>query len=130
MPGEKLTDVNSLAAHQSVFGATLREFLTDVASAKITSVNFWRVCRLSLPCHHNGTVKGTKPNKPALLLFAIGHVAVTAITWADLKRRPAEQIRGDKLVWRVLTALNTGNSVLYWLLGRRRPTQGSSPKIE
>jgi hypothetical protein len=66
-------------------------------------------------------MKGTKPNKLALLLFAIGHITVTALTWRDIKRRPTEQIRGGKLVWRVLTALNTGNSVVYWLLGRRRP---------
>ena len=92
-----------------------------MASAKNTSVNFWRVRPpVAGLATTMGPMKGTKPNKLVLLLVAVGHVAVTAITWADIKRRPAEQIRGDKLVWRVLTALNTGNSVLYWLLGRRR----------
>ena len=64
-------------------------------------------------------MKGSKPNKPALLLIAVGHLTITALTWRDIQRRPAEQIRGGKLVWRVLSALNTGNSVVYWLLARR-----------
>lgn len=47
-------------------------------------------------------------------------MAVTAFTWRDIKRRQPSQIRGNKRVWRALTALNTGNSALYWLIGRRR----------
>ncbi len=30
------------------------------------------------------------------------------------------QVRGSKTIWRVLTALNTGNHLLYYLVGRRR----------
>ncbi len=63
-----------------------------------------------------------KPNKLVLALIGLGHIGVTALTWRDIARRPADQIRGDKGVWRALSAYNTGNSVLYWLLGRRRAT--------
>ena len=71
---------------------------------------------------HNESVepKKPKPNKAALVLIGLGHVAVTALTWRDIKRRQPAQIRGDKRMWRVLTALNTGNSVVYWVIGRRR----------
>ena len=31
----------------------------------------------------------------------------------------AGQIRGSKRFWRVVIALNPGNSLLYWLFGRR-----------
>jgi hypothetical protein len=61
-----------------------------------------------------------KPNKYALAVFAVIHVAVVALTWRDISARPAEQIRGNKWFWRVFSALNTGNAALYWLIGRRR----------
>jgi hypothetical protein len=53
-------------------------------------------------------------------LALIGHVIVTALVWRDLRRRPDSQIRGSKKLWRGLSALNTGNSLLYLLVGRRR----------
>lgn len=50
-------------------------------------------------------------------------VAVQAVAagWAyrDLARRRPDQVRGSKKMWRVLLALNSGNSILYWLFGRR-----------
>ncbi|WP_375432901.1 hypothetical protein [uncultured Friedmanniella sp.] len=45
---------------------------------------------------------------------------ITAFAWRDLRRRPADQIRGSKTLWRVLTVLNAGNSLLYLLVGVRR----------
>lgn len=38
----------------------------------------------------------------------------------DLARRPADRVRGPKNLWRVLIALNAGNSLPYWLFGRKR----------
>lgn len=71
---------------------------------------------------HNGRMepKKRRPKKAAPVLIGFGHMAVTAFTWRDIKRRQPSQIRGNKRVWRALTALNTGNSALYWLIGRRR----------
>lgn len=41
------------------------------------------------------------------------------LAWRDLNRRTPAQIRGSKRLWRVLLTLNPGNSILYWLFGRR-----------
>jgi hypothetical protein len=49
-----------------------------------------------------------------------GHVAVTALTWRDLRHRTDDQVRGSKKWWRVASAANSGNSLLYLLIGRRK----------
>ena len=41
------------------------------------------------------------------------------LAWRDLNRRAPDQVRGSKRFWRVVIALNPGNSLLYWLVGRR-----------
>jgi hypothetical protein len=46
-------------------------------------------------------------------------VVLAALAWRDLGRRSDDQIRGSKRLWRVLVSINPGNSVIYWLLGRR-----------
>ena len=61
-----------------------------------------------------------KPNKYVLATAAVVHAVVVALTWRDIANRPAEQIRGNKNFWRVVSALNTGNAAVYWLVGRRR----------
>ena len=48
------------------------------------------------------------------------HLVVTSLAWRDINRRSASELRGGKTLWRTLTALNTGNSFLYLLIGRRR----------
>jgi hypothetical protein len=58
--------------------------------------------------------------KPGLAVPAlIGHAVLTALVWRDIARRDPSELRGSKTIWRVLTAMNTGNHVLYWLVGRR-----------
>ena len=49
-----------------------------------------------------------------------GHVLVTSLVWRDIRNRPADRIRGSKRLWRMATAANSGNSVLYLLFGRKR----------
>jgi len=61
-----------------------------------------------------------KPNKSVLAAFTVAHLVVVALTWRDIASRQPEQIRGNKKFWRVVSALNTGNAALYWLVGRRR----------
>jgi hypothetical protein len=48
------------------------------------------------------------------------HLAVTSLAWRDISRRQPGELRGGKALWRTLTALNTGNSLLYVLIARRR----------
>ncbi|HWE68736.1 MAG TPA: hypothetical protein VG205_00155 [Acidimicrobiales bacterium] len=46
-----------------------------------------------------------------------------ALTFRDLRGRDESQIRGSKRFWRIATIANPGNSLAYWLFGRRtRPT--------
>jgi hypothetical protein len=61
-----------------------------------------------------------KPNKAVLAVAAAVHVTVVALTWRDLKNRPATQIRGSKTLWRTASAMNGLGSVGYWVFGRRR----------
>jgi hypothetical protein len=65
-----------------------------------------------------------KPSKVVLATIAVVHITVMALTWRDLRSRPAGQIRGPKQLWRVASALNTGGSAAYWLFGRRRRASG------
>lgn len=46
--------------------------------------------------------------------------------WRDLARRSDDQLRGNKLLWRIFMSLNPGNSLLYWAIGRRRTESRSS----
>lgn len=41
------------------------------------------------------------------------------LAYRDLSRRPDVDVRGSKLLWRVVMALNPGNSIAYWVFGRR-----------
>jgi hypothetical protein len=47
-------------------------------------------------------------------------VVLAALAWRDMSRRGDAGIRGPKRMWRVIVLLNPGNSLLYWLFGRRR----------
>jgi len=61
-----------------------------------------------------------KPNPRVLAAIAVVHLTVMALTWRDLRARPAGQVRGNKRIWQVASALNTIGSAAYWLFGRRR----------
>jgi hypothetical protein len=61
-----------------------------------------------------------RPNKFVLAVIGVVHLTVVTLTWRDIRQRPADQIRGSKTLWRVLSAANTTGSGAYWLVGRRR----------
>ena len=46
-------------------------------------------------------------------------VVLAVLAWRDMSRRGDAGIRGPKRMWRVIVLLNPGNSLLYWLFGRR-----------
>jgi hypothetical protein len=75
-----------------------------------------------------------EPSKVVLAAAAVVRVMVTALTWRDLRSRPAGEVRGPRNLWRVRSALNTSGSAAYWLFGRRRPaltgvlTPGGTPR--
>jgi hypothetical protein len=60
-----------------------------------------------------------KPPKPVLLAIVVVQVVSAALAWRDLARRSDDQVRGKKNVWRAVIAINPGNSLVYWAVGRR-----------
>jgi hypothetical protein len=47
-------------------------------------------------------------------------LVLAAFTFRDLRGRDESQVRGSKRFWRIATMANPGNSLAYWLFGRRR----------
>jgi hypothetical protein len=60
-----------------------------------------------------------RAGKPVLAVVVAAQLGSSVYAWRDLARRPTSDVRGPKNLWRVILTLNTGNSVLYWLFGRR-----------
>jgi hypothetical protein len=60
-----------------------------------------------------------KPNKAVLAIIGVVHVTAAALTWRNLRDRSDEQVRGNKIIWRVASGMNTLGSVAYWVFGRR-----------
>ncbi len=61
----------------------------------------------------------TPKRKKFLAVIVPVQLAGAVMAWRDLARRTDGQVRGRKKVWRALVLLNPGNSLLYWLFGRR-----------
>lgn len=62
----------------------------------------------------------SRPQDPRLVIPALVlHGVLTALVWRDIARRDRSELRGSPTLWRVLTALNTGNHLVYLLVGRR-----------
>jgi hypothetical protein len=64
-------------------------------------------------------VKRWKPSRPVLIALVSLHIIVTAVTLRDLSQRTDTQVRGPSWFWRLFTPLQMGNSVAYWLVGRK-----------
>lgn len=63
-----------------------------------------------------------------LVFYLPFHFAAVAITWRDISRRPPQQIRGSKRLWRLTSAVNTLGALAYWLAGRRSATAADGRK--
>jgi len=50
----------------------------------------------------------------------MAHVIVAALTWRDIDRRTDEQVRGPRWLWRIASAAQMGNALIYWLFARKR----------
>jgi hypothetical protein len=62
----------------------------------------------------------TSEHKKLLVAILVPiEVVLARLAWRDLARRTDDQVRGSKRLWRVLVVINPGNSVVYWLFGRR-----------
>jgi hypothetical protein len=56
---------------------------------------------------------------PLLVGLVAVEIVAAALAWRDLGARSDEQIRGTKAIWRAVIVANPGNSLVYWLIGRR-----------
>jgi hypothetical protein len=61
----------------------------------------------------------SRPKRIALVSLVLAEVGLAVLTWRDLRHRPADEIRGSKRLWRIISTINPGNSVAYWLVGRK-----------
>lgn len=50
------------------------------------------------------------------------HFVIVGIAHRDIMLRDGDEIRGPKRMWRLLTTANSLFTVIYFLVGRRRPT--------
>ncbi|MEH3052622.1 MAG: hypothetical protein PGN13_01245 [Patulibacter minatonensis] len=60
----------------------------------------------------------TRAGRLAAFLLTIAAFPVILIAQRDLGSRPSEQVRGPKLLWRLLCA-NAAGAVAYLVFGRR-----------
>lgn len=60
-----------------------------------------------------------RPNKPLMVALGLASTASAVLAWRDLSHRSDSEVRGKKNLWRIFIGMNPGNSVFYWLLGRR-----------
>ncbi|WP_326473750.1 PLDc N-terminal domain-containing protein [Actinophytocola sp.] len=55
-----------------------------------------------------------------VVLGGVVQVALAAVAWIDLGRRPAERVRGRKAVWAVVIAINYVGPIAYLCCGRTK----------
>ncbi|MEO6511705.1 MAG: hypothetical protein ABIO16_11985 [Nocardioides sp.] len=60
-----------------------------------------------------------RPDKRVVIAVVAVEAVSAALAYRDLMKRPDELVRGPKLMWRILMGVNPGNSIAYWMLGRR-----------
>jgi len=61
-----------------------------------------------------------RPKLALLAALVVVDLVSAAFTFRDLRGRDESQIRGSKRFWRIATIANPGNSLAYWLFGRRQ----------
>jgi hypothetical protein len=60
-----------------------------------------------------------RPNPKVVVAVVAVEVAAAVLAYRDLAARPDDLVRGPKQLWRVVIGMNPGNSLAYWLLGRK-----------
>ncbi|MCD9197818.1 PLDc N-terminal domain-containing protein [Aeromicrobium wangtongii] len=61
----------------------------------------------------------TPGQRRAVYVAGALEAAATAAAWRDLAKRPAEDVRGPKLVWRLVSFVQPVGPLAYFTLGRR-----------
>ena len=58
--------------------------------------------------------------KAGVIAAAIVELVLTTIAMRDLSRRPREQVRGPKWLWRLLSIVQPVGPIAYLVLGRKK----------
>jgi hypothetical protein len=61
-----------------------------------------------------------KPQRTAVVVIGAAEVVMTTIALVDLARRPAENVRGKKAVWALVSFVQPFGPIAYLTLGRKR----------
>ena len=56
----------------------------------------------------------------AISLVGLVQVALLGAALVDIRRRPAEQIKGSKKLWTLVAFINFVGPIAYFVLGRKR----------
>jgi bacteriorhodopsin len=59
-------------------------------------------------------------SRKLITVTGVIEVALLVATLADIKRRPADQIRGSRRLWTALAFVNIIGPIAYFAFGRRR----------
>ena len=54
-----------------------------------------------------------------LIPLVVVEVVSAVFAWRDLSHRSDDEVRGPRRLWQGLMLANPGNSLLYWVAGRR-----------
>ena len=62
----------------------------------------------------------TNPRKKLLAAVIVPiQIASAVLAWRELSRLSDDQVRGNKRLWRMAVLINPGNSLAFWIFGRR-----------
>src|SRR5690606_7606095 len=59
------------------------------------------------------------PAKVAVVVGSLVELALTAVAMRDLSKRSADEVRGPKWIWRLVSLVQPVGPILYLVLGRR-----------
>lgn len=62
----------------------------------------------------------SRAQRRVVLALLAAEAVLVGLTERDIARRPSEEIRGPKLLWRAIATQNVVGPAAYVLLGRRR----------
>lgn len=59
------------------------------------------------------------PARVAVVVGSLVELALTAVAMRDLSKRSADEVRGPKWIWRLVSLVQPVGPILYLVLGRR-----------
>jgi hypothetical protein len=70
----------------------------------------------------------TPQQRAGTIVMSVVQLALLAAAQIDISRRPEEQIRGTKQMWRLISFINYFGPIAYFLFGRIPEEQAVEPE--